>query len=76
MNRYVIVCATAEQTSETRRLASQHCSGTPVEMNNYDGTSDFIVTCSDAEADALRAKGLNLTQDKALYFEQLHGASK
>ena len=37
-------------------------------MNNYDGTSDYIIKCDEVTAQQLRDLGIVLIRDKAIKF--------
>jgi hypothetical protein len=41
----------------------------PVMLNNYDGTFDFIITCSEEFANSLKEKGITVIADKKIIYE-------
>jgi hypothetical protein len=67
-SRYLIVCSTQEKYLAAK-TALVDFPNLVIEMNNYDGTSDFIVECSESSADLLKTKGLDMKADKAIRFK-------
>ena len=66
--RYLIACVTIESYEKTKSVLSQY-SGTTIEMNNYDGTYDFIIECFGHDADLLKTQGLSLISDAPLLLD-------
>ena len=70
MQRYLVECNTTVEACEaTRRLLSQCECSRVKEMNNYDGTHDFIIECEDKYVEYLQSQGLTCIRDASLYFE-------
>lgn len=58
-SRYVIVCTTPEKFAAAQS-ALANFSDLKIELNNYDGTSDFIVECTASFATELKSRGLDV----------------
>jgi hypothetical protein len=56
-SRHLIKCKTKD-TYEIARKALSKYDGLKIEMNNYDGTYDFIIECSPEYAETMRKYGL------------------
>jgi hypothetical protein len=66
--RYLIVCATQENYSITKKVL-MNFPDLLIEMNNYDGTSDFIIECTESSANLLKEQGLELTSDRVIRYD-------
>ncbi len=65
MTRYLIVCPTQEKFLAAK-AALIDFPNLLIEMNNHDGTSDFIIECSESFAAMLNLKGLAIIADKTI----------
>lgn len=63
--RYLVACHSPQ---EYERVASLLVAfpGSVIEMNNYNGTSDFIIECTAQDAQLLRTHGVQLVEDRVL----------
>lgn len=60
--RHLVVCKTKEIYDITRDILSGF-DGPKIEMNNYDGTSDFIIECTTEYAEFLKIHHLSVISD-------------
>ncbi len=68
VKKYLILCSTNLDYNRAREIL-EDCPYFNISMNNYDGTYDFIVECTDSYANFLKIQGVDVKSDHAISLE-------
>jgi hypothetical protein len=61
-SRHLVECKTKATYEIAKKALSTH-NGLKIEMNNYDGTCDFIIECTPEYAEQLKQQKLSVKSD-------------